>query len=616
MQSLKAAEFSWPETLASRTAEGRPMQAFYDAWPTLESAALHEPERLADVLTEIVNSPAANAFATHAPAGGLVSAVVSADGQTLYTDKGFRDWFGVPGDAPAFRRLVRLALKSGQASGLVEARDGDAIACCAGLSEITAGWPIPDACRAALEGPGKRVVLLGFSPSRSSELTQRAAEAYGLTPLEARLAEALLDSPNLEAAAAKIGVGRETAREALKKAMRKAGAKRSPELVRKMMDLICGDHPPSADVEATLAASFGATPAEARAAAAFARGLTAREVAAALGVKEATVRGQLKAVFAKTGVNKAKDLVRLSVETSSLAAMISNAESVVSDHDPGGRLRMLVAPGDRRVAFTDYGPRSGQALFVLHGQATGRNLPRPFVAALQAKGFRPIVPQRPGFGLTDPAIGDVLETGAADMTAILDTLKIPRVILLVRDGAVAAGLTFAARYPLRVVRGVVANGKWPAHERLASAGMMNAVFRAFLTNPDLIGVFAEMMRHQTRSDLVRNALRSSLKDNPADREALEQPGVLDYMVRETQAMSARSSRGFTDEHAAYARGWRVPKGLGGERWLVMEADTLALDGVERVFGDLPNARFVRVPNAGLLMFISQAQAVADLVAAG
>lgn len=592
------------------------MQALFDAWPSLASAVLHEPERLADALSEIVSSPAGDAFATHAPAAGLVCAVVSADGQTLYTDKGFREWFGAPVDAPAFRRLVRLALKNGQASGLVEARDGDAIACCAGLSEITAGWPMPDPCRIVLQDGGKRVVVLGFSPSRSSELTQRAAEAYGLTPLEARLAEALLDAPNLEAAAAHIGVGRETAREALKKAMRKAGAKRSPELVRKMMDLICGDHPPSPDIEATLAASFGATPAEARAAAAFARGLTAKEAALALGVKEATVRGQLKAVFAKTGVNKAKDLVRLSVETSSLAAMISNAESVVSDHDPAGRLRVLVAPGERRVAFTDYGPRSGQALFVLHGQTTGRNLTRAFASALQARGFRPIVPQRPGFGLTDPAIGDILETAASDMAAILDTLKIGRIVLMARDSSVAAGLTFAARHPLRVIRGVVVNGKWPAHERLASGGMMNGVFRAFLANPDLISLFAEMMRRQTRSDLVKSTIRNSLKDSPADFAALEQPGVLDYMVRETQAMSARSARGFVDEHAAYARGWQVPKGIGGERWLVVEGGALALADVQRVFGDLPHARFTTIPDGGLMLYITHSREIADLVAAG
>lgn len=590
------------------------MEAFYEAWPTFETAARREPERLAAVLSQIVASSSGDYFATHAPASGLVSAVVSADGQVLYTDKGFRDWFGLPGDSPAFRRLIRLALKNGQTSGLVEARDGDAIACCAGLHDVSGGWPMPDACRAMLEDGSRRIVLLAFSPSRSSDLTQRAAEAWGLTPLEARLAEALLDAPNLEEAASRIGVGRETAREALKKAMRKAGAKRSPELVRKMMDLICGDHPPAPDVEATLAASFGATPAEARAAAAFARGLTAREVATALGVKEATVRGQLKAVFAKTGVNKAKDLVRLTVETSSLAVMTSNAESVVAPHDPAGRLRVLMAAGDRRVAFTDYGPRSGQALFVLHGMATGRNLTRPFVTALQARGFRPIVPQRPGFGLTDPAIGDVLETGAADMAAILDTLKLPRVVILGRDSGVAVALTFGARYPLRVVRGIVCNGKWPSHERGASSGMLNAVYRAFLANPDLISVFAEMMRRQTRSDFVRSNMRNSLRDNPADIEALESPGVLDYLVREAQAMSARSSRGFVDEHAAYARGWRVPTNVGGDKWLFVDGDNPALDGADRVFGSVPNAQFVRLKGAGLLLYITHTEAVADLVA--
>jgi pimeloyl-ACP methyl ester carboxylesterase/DNA-binding CsgD family transcriptional regulator len=616
MQAVKPAGFAWPETLGSRTAGDRPIEAFYEAWPSLAIAARQEPERLAAVLSEIVASSSGDFFATHAPAAGLVSAVVTADGEALYTDKGFRDWFGLPGDSPAFRRLVRLALKNGQASGLVEARDGEAVACCAGLREVSGGWPMPDACRAMLEDGAKRIVLLAFSPSRSSDLTQRAAEAWGLTPLEARLAEALLDAPNLEAAAAQIGVGRETAREALKKAMRKAGAKRSPELVRKMMDLICGDHPPAPDLEATLAASFGATPAEARAAAAFARGLTAREVAAALGVKEATVRGQLKAVFAKTGVNKAKDLVRLAVETSSLAVMTSNAESVMAPHDPSGRLRVLMAAGDRRVAFTDYGPRSGQALFVLHGMATGRNLTRPFVAALQARGFRPIVPQRPGFGLTDPAIGDVLETGAADMAAILDTLKLPRVVILARDSGVAVALTFGVRYPMRVIRGMVCNGKWPSHERGASSGMLNAVYRAFMANPDLIGLFAEMMRRQTRSDFVRSNMRNSLRDNPADIEALESPGVLDYLVRESQAMSARSSRGFVDEHAAYARGWRVPTNVGGEKWLFVDGDNPALDGADRVFGGVPNAQFVRLKGAGLLLYITHTEAVADLVAGG
>ncbi|MDP2258335.1 MAG: alpha/beta hydrolase [Caulobacter sp.] len=614
---LKPATATFPEVLRDRLAEGRPAQAILDAWPMMERALLREPEAMRAALEESARFAPSVGSATVAPRSALGFAVLDGDGEMLHADPAFRDWFGNGVETLMIRRLVRLARKDGQASGLIGGADGASVAACAGVREVAAGWPMPEDCRAALEGPGRRIILLCFAPSRAGDLSARATAAFGFTPLEARLAEALLDAANLEAAAARIGVGRETAREALKKAMKKAGARRSPDLIRRMMDLMCGDHPEPPDIEEVLASNFGATAAEAKAAARFAQGLTAREVAEGLGVKEATVRGQLKAVFAKTGVNKAKDLVRLAAETSTLAALTGTAETVLEPLDPNGRLR-VIASGDRRIALTDYGPRSGKPVVVMHGAATGRRLAPVLVRALQKHGYRPIVPQRPGFGLTDVARGEYLRQGADDMARVLDALKIERAKLLVRDASTPTGLLFAVEHPDRITAGVAVNPKWPVntheHRVRLRDSMMGGIVHSFKRNPHLIGLLAETLRRQTRTDLLELIMRKSLAALPSDAATLEMPGVLDALVRDAQGMFARTSAGFASEHRAIVDGWRVPEGVGGERWTVAECESLALSGVEAVWGGLPNVRFRLIRDAGLLVYFSHPQVIADLVA--
>jgi pimeloyl-ACP methyl ester carboxylesterase/DNA-binding CsgD family transcriptional regulator len=614
---LKRVEYSFPAILRERLAEGRPALAILDGWATLESSLRREPEALTAAFREAAQFDAAQGSATVAPRSALGFAVVEAGGDLAHADADFRKWFGAAPDLAAFRRLIRLALKDGQASGLVEAANGAALAVCAGVREAAVGWPLPAECRLALAGPARRVVLLCFAPSRAGDLAARAAGAFGLTPLEARLVEALLDAPNLEAAASRIGVGRETAREALKKAMKKAGARRSPDLVRRMMDLMCGDHPVPPALEAVLASSFGATAAEARAAAHFARGLTAREVAEALGVKETTVRGQLKAVFAKTGVGKARDLVRLAAEASTLAALTGSAETVLEIADPNGRLR-VIASGDRRIALTDYGPRSGRPVIVMHGAATGRRLPPALVRALHGRGYRPIVPQRPGYGLTDVAEGPYLNQGAEDMARVLDALRIDRAKLLVRDSSTPTGLLFASRHADRVSAGVAINPKLPyandGRQLRLPTTTMGAIAKALAASPQLIGLTAEIFRRQTRTDLMEAVMRRVLADVPSDRAALLTPGVLDALVRDAQGMFARSSLGFSAEQQSYAAGWAVPQTVGGERWTVAECDFVALPAGEDIWGGLPNVRFHTIPNAGLLVYFTHPAAIADLVA--
>ncbi len=612
---LNRVEVSVAEELRARLSEGRPSQALLDSFHAIEASAIREPEALAAVLEDAARLDLATSLATLIPARALGVAVTTSDGVLAWRDPTFAAWFGEAADSAAFRRLLRLAAREGAASGLVEAIDGAVLAACAGGAEAARRWPLHADALTALERGSGRFALLGFAPSRISALAARATEAFGLTPLESRLAEALLDAPSIEVAADRVGVGRETARDAVRSAQRKAGARRSSDLVRLMLDMMCGDQPDLDDLSPVFVRTFGATPGEARTAAALARGLTAREVAAELGVTEHTIRGQLKALYAKSGVGKARDLIRLAAEAATLDAMTRASETAAQLDDVAGRLRVVARPGGRRVAAWDYGPLSGTPVLVGHGTITGRTLPPAFVAALHQRGFRPIVPQRPGFGLTDPASGDYQETAADDLAALLDGLRLKSAHLLMRDDGAAAALAFAARHPERVRTGMLANPRWPGHGVRSPDTVMGSITKAFLVRPELIALVGEMLRRQTRSDLLADMVRRSADHVAADRAALERPGVLASMVRDIQAMAARSSDGFAREQSLYARGWTPPRIGGRAPWLVVECRPLTLPGVEAAFGLLPKVRFTDLADAGLLVYHSHPTEVVDLFAA-
>ena len=74
---------------------------------------------------------------------------------------------------------------------------------------------------------------------------------------------------------------------------------------------------PAADLD-MLVALFGLTEAEARLASALSAGHSLESASALLGIRPATARDELKAVFRKTGVSRQQDLVRLLTSLSSI----------------------------------------------------------------------------------------------------------------------------------------------------------------------------------------------------------------------------------------------------------------------------------------------------------
>lgn len=98
-------------------------------------------------------------------------------------------------------------------------------------------------------------------------------------------------------------------------------------------------------------------------------------------------------------------------------------------------------PDGRVLACTTMGPTDGLPVLQFHG-AIGTPV-RPCAQterALNAAGVRLILPQRPGFGASDPAPGRTLRSWARDVEVLADALRLSRFAIV----GVSAGGPYAA----------------------------------------------------------------------------------------------------------------------------------------------------------------------------
>lgn len=578
-----------------------------DVWPASEVVGNAEPHL--QRVVEALGGLDLHAVPSVAVRGSILAfAVVNRHDGVRAADPAFPFDGALP---PALVRLVRQARRGSARVGLVETGAGELIAVCAALSDRTGAWPLQGEVGAAARTPGADVVIMAFTPLGDSPVARRALSVFGLSDLEARVAVALLEAPTLEIAASRVGVGRETARSALNGAMRKVGVKRTPELVRRISDVICGAPTGEGDI---LGQALDLTPAQAQVARLAADGASVADAAGKLGVTTETVKSHLRSVFRKSGIERAKDLGRADVELRSLE-MLSRAREVVTWADESdGRHRIIARPDGRRVAFIDYGPTQGRPLLLCHALASGRTLPPGLASKLRAAGFRPITPQRPGFGLTDPHGEDYLTTAANDMAAILDALKADMADVFARDIATAALLAFATAHPERIGRVVLLNPEAPQH-RHGRDYAITAAARLLTRHPEATVAFFEVLRRQMQTRRLAAMVVESFRNGaPSDGRVLQDPERLLWMVRDMQAMAALTAKGVISERLVYSTGWRPPTGIDASRWTIACCRELGDVRPGAWWETLPGARTEQIPEGGLLLPLSHPDTVVRLLA--
>jgi pimeloyl-ACP methyl ester carboxylesterase len=115
------------------------------------------------------------------------------------------------------------------------------------------------------------------------------------------------------------------------------------------------------------------------------------------------------------------------------------------------------------IGFDDTGNGRDVVVFV-HGHPFNRSMWQPQLAAVQAAGWRSVVPDLRGYGESSVVPGKTtLDVFAADIAALLDHLGIERVVLVGLSMGGQIVMEFARQFPERL-RGIVLAATFPQAE--------------------------------------------------------------------------------------------------------------------------------------------------------
>jgi pimeloyl-ACP methyl ester carboxylesterase len=605
-------DFSGIESrLRGAVESGKPILAVLDAWSALEAFANKHEDALFDVLEAAANLDPSVGSAASLMREQAGLGLVTRGSREARSDERFRRWIGDPRRNPTSARLVRQARLGKPVVGLVPTDAASVYPVLAAQVSPGSKWSdlVADSIGQAGEGD---VILIAFAPSRSKDLVIQAARAIGLSALEAELIAALVEEPSVESAAYRLGLSVDAAREAMRRAIRRTGARNASQLVGRVIDLGSGmaDHPFHLPHGAD--PLLGLTASETRLARLIADGRSGATTARELGLSAETVKSYRRTIFAKLGINRTRDLRRLMTDTRALQDLDHAVEVHWRPHG-SGELRLLADADGRSIAFIAYGQAARRPLILFHGSTTGRLIAPPMLAALEGAGYQVLVPQRPGFGLTSPARGGFLETAAADVALILDRLRIDSATLIGRDGGVATAMAFSVRHPQRVRRGLMVNPRRPRGESRTVASPLDALTAILLSHPRLADPFARMITRQTREDVLRRLLAGVYDAVEADRACAERPEVMHHLIADLRGLVGRSAIGYAAEHQVFAAGWAPDAAFDASAW------TFAFSGELWPSRDLDVWRRISAiplevaPGAGQLIQFTHAEVLANLL---
>ncbi|HYE49970.1 MAG TPA: alpha/beta hydrolase, partial [Azospirillaceae bacterium] len=495
---------------------------------------------------------------------------------------------------------------------VVAARDGSTSVVLLGRAGDARGWPLPGGLPGGLESGA--AVAVAYRPFEDTDTAERACRSWRLTPAETRTVLGLISAGELIAGARGAGIGYETARKALKLAMRKAGARRQTDLVR-LLHAAVGGGDLQLGMAGALGAALGLPPRSAGAAVLLALGLTRAEAAATLRISEHALKDELKVLFQRLRLRSSTDLSRLTTEAAVLLGLPGNPNLAIGGSWSALRPLRFVNRREEagRIALSDFGPASGEPTLLFHSATTGCLLDRGLVRALQRRGLRPIAIERPGFGLTDAPEGEAGDAALNDVLAVIAAFGLKRVRILARGGEGVA-LELDRRHPGLVSRGVLINPFTPYDLDSRWDGFLNRAKRMFVQHPNLIEPVATFLAQRASPKVIERLTRQSLGGSAPDMALLQNPEAVEDYVESARLCGLRTTWGFVHEQRGFLT-WRPPQLEDASHWvrIVGEHDVLyqARDSEALWRSVMPGHRLIRVADGGRFVHASHPELMAE-----
>ncbi|MGN3973625.1 alpha/beta fold hydrolase [Tsuneonella sp. SYSU-LHT278] len=475
-------------------------------------------------------------------------------------------------------------------------------------------------CGVARDHPRPLALVLRFAHPAWDVAIGRIAEAYGLSAVEAALANALAEFGDFEKAAASAGLKRVPARNAVMRLRAKFGTRNLAETVEHILMIMFG--PRSDDfkpVDDTIADMLEIGPRHLSVARAIAGGSPRKAIARTNGMSLATVKALLAEIYQRLDVTSAAEVSCVLAQASNIAESFLDRPDGALDPAPALRHASVRDGAGRTIAYSVFGDRGAPAIVLLHSSICCRHPPTRFVRCLNRLGWQVIVVDRPGFGETSNADSESADAhfaqAADDLVLVLDEEGVPKIVLVGRSTGQGA-FFFTDRLGDRIERAILFNPTPPVHHSPVDKGPLGALKRRYARSPGsirlLIGLF---LRYATPERIVVGMRRSFAQSDP-DLKSLDDPRVAEDYLLATMPLRKNLS-GYIVENVSWARGWEPhPRGRTDHYTLVFGRHFVLHDPQvsRRYFSRLlPRAECHVVVSAGQMILYSHPEEAAACV---
>lgn len=208
-------------------------------------------------------------------------------------------------------------------------------------------------------------------------------------------------------------------------------------------------------------------------------------------------------------------------------------------------VRLITLPDGRRLAYTEYGERTGYPLFHCHSHGSSRLEAASFHREAKQAGFRIIAIDRPGIGLSDFHNKTSVVAFTQDLSFLAEHLRCNRFGLLASGAGTPYALAIADQCPERVSVLLGMSSSFPVFTEQGS------VFQRLLRCGAAAALRCSIVLRHWRGPLPHGRyLQRLLGSLPyADRRVFENPRVLELLENDVREALRQGARGVANDSA-------------------------------------------------------------------
>lgn len=373
--------------------------------------------------------------------------------------------------------------------------------------------------------------------------------------------------------------------------------------------------------EAPLQSLFDLSPAEARLAALLASGMSLNQAAEQSHISKNTTKVQLRSIFTKMGISRQAELVKQILTSPA----VFNHTDVAAENvhlKTGTKLKShinkeghCILKCGRRLHYAEYGDPHGMPVIHLHGILGCRYERLPDDALTKKLGVRLVIPDRPGYGLSDHATDHGYLDFADDLLQLADHLNFQQFSLMGLSMGAIYGSAFAYKTPQRL-RSLAMISSTPPFRSFSDFAGTPPSIKLLITFSKYLPTAARMIAEIAIKNACKNPEKffANIPVSAADQAILSHSLLKEHLEACLLAGSKECYAGFVHDILLAAEPWPFPIKdiqIKVDFWHGTEDTHSPLNRIKPIVDAVPNKYFHQIDGGGHFLIYNHWQEVLE-----